>query len=311
MNAQVEPELLDRAPSSAAEPGSLLAINRAEIDGQIATARAFPRSIAKFIAEARQLVAIDEETAESCIYSLKRGKERDPQTGRMVDKYLTGPSARFAEILSYSFGNCRVGGRVIEEGKDCVIAQGVFHDLEKNVQITKENRRGILTSEGQRYKRDMITVTGNAAISIALRNAILAGIPQAIWLPIYEVCKQAAVGDVTTLSTRRANALAWFGKVGISPERLLEHLGVEGIEDVGIEQLETLVGIKTAIRRGDVTPEQAFASVAESTVRAATSAGAVADMASKLADKQQKKAPEQEAPAAEAASTTTKEDGAQ
>jgi hypothetical protein len=93
----------------------------------------------------------------------------------------------------------------------------------------------------------------------------------------------AAVGDVTTLATRRANAVAWFGKVGVSPETLFARLGVEGIEDVGIEQLETLVGIKTAIRRGDVTPEQAFKPEPES--RTGTSAGGMADVAAKLKDK--------------------------
>lgn len=54
-------------------------------------------------------------------------------------------------------------------------AQGVFHDLERNVAITYEVRRRIVDKNGRRYKPDMIGVTANAACSIALRNAILRG----------------------------------------------------------------------------------------------------------------------------------------
>lgn len=259
--------------------GTMLQISRAEIDGQIATAKAYPRSVHGFVKEARQLVTMDEETAESCIYSLPRGKNSDGSK-----KFITGASARFAEIICHSWGNNRAGGRVTEVGKDTITAQGVFHDLEKNTQVTKEVSRSILDSYGKRYKADMVNVTGNAGISIALRNAILAGIPQALWLPIYEAARMAAVGDVTTLVERRANALAWFAKVGVSPEAIFAKLDVEGVEDIGIDQLETLVGIKTAIRRGDYTPERAFAAEAD------RSPG-VADLNDKLRDRAATAAP--------------------
>lgn len=251
--------------------GTMLQISRAEIDGQIATAKAYPRKVSGFIKEARELACLDEETAESCIYSLPRGKNQDGSK-----KFITGPSARFAEIICHSWGNNRAGGRVTEVGKETITAQGVFHDLEKNTQITKEISRGILDSYGKRYKADMVNVTGNAAISIALRNAILAGIPQALWMPVYEAARQAAVGDITTLVVRRTAALAWFAKVGVSPEAVFSKIGIEGVEDIGIEQLETLVGIKTALRRGDYSPERAFAEEkAEASAGAASVAQAV------------------------------------
>jgi hypothetical protein len=274
----VAAELMER--EIAPEMGAMLQISRAEIDGQIATAKAYPRSVAAFVRESRELVTLDEDTAESCIYSLPRGKNNDG-----TKKFLTGPSARFAEIICHSWGNNRAGGRVVEVGKDTVTAQGVFHDLEKNTQITKEVSRGILDSYGKRYKADMVNVTGNAGISIALRNAILAGIPQAIWLPIYETARMAAVGDVTTLVSRRAHALAWFAKVGVAPEAIFARLDVEGVEDIGIEQLETLVGIKTAIRRGDYTPERAFAPEAPSTTHATTDTASIGDLAARLSEK--------------------------
>jgi len=274
-----EPEVMDR--EQAVEVGTMLAITRAEIDGQIATARAFPRSMASFMREARELVSLDEETAESCIYSLPRGKNQDGSK-----KFITGASARFAEILQHTFGNNRAGGRVVSIDKDTITAQGVYHDLEKNVQITKEVQRSIVDSYGKRYKPDMIGVTGNAAISIALRNAVLAGIPQALWLPIYEAARQASVGDIPTLTSKRANALAWFAKVGVSPEAIFAKLEVDGVEDIGLEQLETLVGIKTALRRGDYTPERAFAPEQKDTGAATASLGAA--VAAKRAGKTEK-----------------------
>ena len=260
------------------DAGTLTAVVRAEIDGQIATARAFPRSVTAFIKGARELVAIDEETAEACIYSLPRGKD-----DRGNKKFITGPSARFAEVIQHCFGNNRAGGRVVAIDKDTITAQGVYHDLEKNVQVTKEVQRRILDSKGRRYNADMIGVTGNAAISIALRNAVLAGIPQALWLPIYETARMVAVGDVTTLATRRGNALLWFGKVGVSPEQIFARLDISGEEEIGIEHLETLVGIKTAIRRGDVTPEAAFAPPHDTS--RGTASAPVGDLAAKLAER--------------------------
>lgn len=287
MNAQartIETELMERE-TAPIDIGAMLQISRAEIDGQIATAKAYPRSVTAFVREARELVCMDEETAESCIYSLPRGKD-----GNGNKKFITGASARFAEIICHSWGNNRAGGRVVEVGKDTITAQGVFHDLEKNTQITKEVTRSIVDSYGKRYKADMVNVTGNAGISIALRNAILAGIPQALWLPIYEAARMAAVGDVTTLVARRAAALAWFAKVGVSPEAIFAKLDIEGVDDIGIEELETLVGIKTAIRRGDYTPERAFAKEPESTVKAATTASSMGEVAEGIAAKRAEKA---------------------
>ena len=231
---------------------SLVALTRAEIDGQIATAHAFPRSLADFIREATSLVTLDQDTAEACIYSLPR-KDKD---GREI--FIAGASVRFAEILLATYGNCRIGGRVVATDQDTITGQGVFHDLQKNVMVTKEVQRRIVNKFGKRFNADMIQVTGNATVSLALRNAVLTGIPKAIWLPIYEKARLCAVGDVTTLAKQRANAIAWFAKAGISAEQIFAKLGIKGVDDITLEHLEVLVGLKTAIRDGGKTPETVF-----------------------------------------------------
>lgn len=230
------------------DSGTLSVITKAEIDQQVATARRFPRSVKHFLSEARDMVTLTERIAEECIYAL-------PRDGKTIE----GPSARMAEIIASAWGNCRAGARVVDEGAEFVTAQGVFHDLERNVMITYEQKRRIVDRKGRRFKPDMIAVTANAACSIALRNAILKGVPKAFWSDIYDAARLVIVGDASTLANRRASALAYLQKFGATEEMVLATLGVDGVEDIGQDELVVLKGLATAIKEGDTTVEQAFA----------------------------------------------------
>jgi len=241
-----------------AEAGTVAILNASEIDRQIATAHKYPRSVKRFRATATDLVTLDDATAEECIYALPR-TEKDPETGQKVKKTIEGPSARFAEIMAHSWGNCRAGARVVDENGDFVVAQGVFHDLEANVAITYEVRRKIVNKHGHRFSADMIGVTANAACSIALRNAVLKGVPKAIWGPCYEAARQVVMGDAETLANRRSAAFAYLQKFGATPDMVYSFLGVAGMEDVTLEHLVLLRGIATAIKEGETTVERAFA----------------------------------------------------
>ena len=232
------------------ESGTAALINRSEIDMQIATAHKFPRSIKRFRQEALAMVTLNEQIAESCIYALPRG-----------NKTIEGPSARFAEVVASAWGNCRAGARVVSDQGNFVTAQGIFHDLERNVAITYEVQRRITDSRGRRYNDDMIGVTGNAASSIALRNAILKGVPKAFWDDMYQAARATVMGDFQTLANRRAEAMKAFVALGVKPDQVFAKLGVSGVEDIGLEHLVTLRGLITAIKEGDTTPEQAFGDV--------------------------------------------------
>lgn len=245
-----------------AEDSTITLLNRSEIEQQIATARRFPRSVKKFRDEALQMVTLSESIAEQCIYAL-------PRDGKTIE----GPSARFAEVIASAWGNCRAGARVVDDTGEFVTAQGVFHDLERNVAITYEVQRRITDRQGRRYKADMIGVTANAACSIALRNAILKGVPKAFWEDMYNEARKVIMGDIKTLSNRRTDAVAAFQKFGVSAEQICLKLGVPGVEDIGLEHLVVLRGMLTAIKEGDTTPEDAFAlnrpglSVAATTIK--------------------------------------------
>jgi hypothetical protein len=122
---------------------SLAVMIKAEIDSNVATAKQYPRSITAFRKEMMEFVTLSEVVAEACIFALPRGKEKNANTGKWEVKCIEGPSVRFSEMLISAYGNCRSGARIIGEEKDFIIAEGFFHDLEKNVAVKCEIKRRI------------------------------------------------------------------------------------------------------------------------------------------------------------------------
>lgn len=240
-------EVLEKEVPMVAETGLVAILNKSEIDQQITTAHKFPRSLKQFRTDVLDMVTLSESIAQECIYML-------PRDGKVIE----GPSARFAEVIVSAWGNARAGARVVDDSGDFVTAQGVFHDLQRNVAITYEVQRRIVDRNGNRYKPDMVGVTANAACSIALRNAILKGIPKAFWSEMYEAAKATVGGDIKTLPTRRKAALEAFKKQGVSKDQVFAKLGIKGEEDIGLDQIILLGGILTAIKEGDTSIEHAF-----------------------------------------------------
>lgn len=221
---------------------------RTEVNEQITTAKAYPRSLTVFRKDVMAFACLDIAVAESMFYALPRG-----------GKAIIGPSARFAEVAQQCWGNCRSAARVVDIGNEYVTAQGVFYDLEKNIAITYEVLRRITDSKGERYNADMIGVTGNAASSIALRNAILKGIPKAFWSDAFEAARKTVAGDVKTLVTRRQEMLKSFQVWNITQAQIFGLLGVKGVEDVSLDHLVQMIGVYNSIKEGELTPERAFA----------------------------------------------------
>jgi len=238
-------------------------ITQFEIDTQIATAHRFPRSITKFSRELKDMVTADRAVAASCFYVL-------PRDGKNIE----GPSVRISEMAVSAWGNCRVGSRIIEEAGDYIVAQGVAHDLERNVYYSTEVRRRITNKYGKKYSADMIAVTANAACSIAARNASFKMIPRSYIDGAYKLAKQTAIGDAKTLSARREDALRAFNKMGVSKEQVFDMLGVAGLDDVTTEHIGTLIGTYNAIKEGEVSIEEVFPTPDKSDVKLKGSAEA-------------------------------------
>lgn len=222
-----------------------------DIDQQIATARRYPRSVVTFARQATEFATMNREIAASCIYALPRKDDDGTKT-------IEGPSARFAEIVASAWGNLRAIGRVGDHDGQFVTARGEAWDVEKNVAIAYEVKRRITGKGGRTYSADMIMTTGNAAASIALRNAILKVIPTTFWKPVYNACRKVIAGDQQTFAKRRDEALHEFAVMGVTEDRVLAALGVRGKADITGDHLVALAGIRTALKDGDTTIEDAF-----------------------------------------------------
>jgi hypothetical protein len=104
----------------------------------------------------------------------------------------------------------------------------------------------------------MIQMTGNASASLSYRNAVMSVIPQALWMPILEKSKKVAVGGTASVNERRMAAIEYGKKVGVSPDQVFSTLGVQGVNDIGIDELVTLKGLFNALKDGEMTIEEAF-----------------------------------------------------
>jgi hypothetical protein len=241
---------------------SISLITKAEIDMQIATAHAFPRSNAKFLKDVMSLATVSPEIAESCVYALPRG-----------GKFVEGPSVRLAEIVASCYGNLRTGSRVIYNDGKHVTAQGIVHDLEKNILHTEEVKRSILQNETKwneatrksertgkmvPMNEDMQTVTGRAACSIAYRNAIFKVVPAALINDIYDKVKEIVKGTAETLVARRTKALDYFRGLGVKDEQIFDVLEIKGLEDIDLDKLQKLSAMRSALKNNEAKLDDMF-----------------------------------------------------
>lgn len=232
---------------------ALMQITKGEIDQQIATAHQYPRSIAKFQKRALEMVTLDEETAESCLYSRPVGKNFDGS-----QKYAEGMSIRMAEIVGSCYGNLRVGATLLEMTERYVKARGFAHDLETNFASTSEVVESTVDKHNRPFSERMRVVVAKAALAKARRDATFSVVPKALCKRLESDAKQTAIGDASTLAKRRAAVMQWVGKLGIEPARVFTAINVTGEADIGLDQLAVLTGIKTAIKDGDTSIDEAF-----------------------------------------------------
>jgi len=232
---------------------ALSAFDRAQVDAQVGSAHQYPRNIEKARREMMVLVSQDQETAAEMHYRL----ERKAKGG--VTNDIVGETIRFAELVLYCFGNLRAESRVVGRTDTHIIAQGTCLDLERGTGMRVEVQRKITDRNGRLFNDDMITQTGNAAASIARRNAIFGVVPKALWKSVSDAARRKALGGNDPIEQRRAHALRWFSRQGKSEAAVMELLGITSISAINDELLQELTQIKNAIQDGDTTIEEVFA----------------------------------------------------
>lgn len=224
--------------------------DKASIDMQITTAKTYPRNIMRATDNAIAIVGMDEETAQTCVYSIPRG-----------GKQITGASVHLAKILAQVWGNLRVEARVVDIDQKHITSQAIAFDLENNLAIKVEVKRSIVGKYG-RFNDDMITVTGNASNSIAMRNAILSVIPRSVVEKVYKTAQNVITGDVSDeqkLKTKRKEVVDKLKDTySVTVDEILSAIGKASIDHIDREDLVTLIGVGQAIKDGDTTVESAF-----------------------------------------------------
>ena len=240
------------APNPAQLVASLDRAERANIDIQVSTAKQYPRSISRCANNAVALVTMDKDTAQSCGYALPRG-----------GKPITGPSVHLAKIIAQQYGNLRAEAKVVEITDKHVVSRGTAWDLENNYAVSFEVRRSIVGKNGNRFSDDMITVTGNAANSIAYRNAIFGIVPKSITDKAYKAAQHLITGDLSDeekLIKRRDGAIKHFTDTyGITEEEVIKLCGKHTVNQIQADEIALLLGFAQSLKDGDTTVEELMA----------------------------------------------------
>lgn len=233
------------------------AVERANVDSQVATAKRYPRDIRRSIDNSVVMATMNQETAQSCSYALPRG-----------GKPITGPSVHLAKIIVSNWGNMRTEAKVVQITDKQVISRGTCWDLETNVASAFEVRRSIIGKNGQRFSDDMITVTGNAANSIAYRNAVFAVIPKAITDRVYYAAQKFITGDLSDydklLKVRTGVLNNFKNNYGITEEEVAKMCGKQTANQIDADEISMLMGTIQALKDEDTTVDELMKPIRES-----------------------------------------------
>ncbi|MFV0587527.1 hypothetical protein [Bacteroides reticulotermitis] len=225
------------------------AVERANVDSQVATAKQYPRNLTRCIDNSIYMATMDAETAQSCGYALPRG-----------GKPITGPSVHLAKIIVSNWGNMRTEAKVVQITDKQIISRGTCWDLEANVASAFEVRRSIVDKYGKRYNDDMITVTGNAANSIAYRNAVFAVVPKGITEKVYRAAQKFITGDLSDeekLLKRRTSAINFFNdEYGITEDEVIKLCGKQTVKQIKADEIALLLGMQQSLKDGDTTVDE-------------------------------------------------------
>ena len=225
------------------------AIEKANVDVQVSTAKQFPRNVTRAIQNSIVMATIDPETAQMMRYALPRG-----------GKPITGPSVHLAKLIVSNWGNVRAEAKVVQITDSQVVSRGTCWDLENNVATAIEVRRNIKGKGGQRFSDDMITVVGNAANSIAFRNAVFSVIPKAVTDKVYRAAQECITGDLSDeakLLQKRTNCLKFFNdEYGITEEEVIKLCGKQTVNQIKAEEIALMLGIYQSLKDGDTTVEE-------------------------------------------------------
>ena len=165
------------------------------------------------------------------------------------------------------------GTKFISNDGKRIIVEGWCWDLQSNLKVTSEVSRSILNKGGQQYNASMQETTVAAASAIALRNAIFKVIPRIFIEKVYKRAMDIAVNGIQvnnnqevsseiSFAVKREKTFERLEFYGIKASDVLSYFNKKSIKDIDREDLQTIMGVGTAIKDGYLKPEEAFISQA-------------------------------------------------
>jgi hypothetical protein len=152
-------------------PAIIYQQDKAFIDMQIATAKAYPRNIRKATENSVAVVTMDFQTAESCNYSVPRG-----------NKSITGPSVHLAKIIAQFWGNMRIEAKVVGVDQTHVTSEAVCWDSETKLLAKRTQVVNALKDEYGVTEKEILAAIGKSSLSHITKDDLvtLIGIGTAI-----------------------------------------------------------------------------------------------------------------------------------
>lgn len=230
--------------------GTLMALEKTQIDAQVSTAKAYPRNKKLAYNNAIETIQLSKSIAESCMYSLP------PRDG----KPIVGASIRLAEIMLSCWTNMHFSTRVVGNNGKFISVQAIVIDRENNNICIETVDRSIMTSAKngktpRTYSYDMQQTAASAAASIALRRATFRCLGKHFADSLYEEAKKVAVGDITITTKRHLDT---FEKNGILRERIFAYYNVKSESEIDEDILADIIGIKNKLVEGILKKDDAF-----------------------------------------------------
>ena len=254
-DAEFEETVTEKLPASPAKgileetKPLVVQLQESEFQAQLAFAQRNPRSINRAMEAMVKMATLTEEAAATMSYAVPRG-------GKMIE----GPSIRFAEIVKQAWPHSDSDAFVVHINREdkFVVVRGWYYDFEMDNRSRSTVQRSIKDKNGKIYSDDMINVTCNAACAIAKRNAILEGIPRAVWMNAWEAARRTAAGGLEGLPKKRQEVLKHFMRAGVAPDRVIATLGVQNEAKLNSEHITTLRGMWSALQNGEATLDELF-----------------------------------------------------
>ena len=242
-------------------------IVKATNEQMAAMARVDPRKMATVKAELLEDLETFPGMASQMFYSIpfkKRYKDGDEWRSRT--EYVEGPSINAAQMIVNAFGNATVTARYDEMDDDHAIVVGVFTDLQRNVRMEAPLHVSRLTKFQGKIRRlddDRWHLAMAAAVSKAMRNAILRGVPRPLIEVFVERAKVLARSNTSGDMSNTERMIKAFAEKGVDAGLLKRLFEVSDLSKITTTQRDEMRGMYAALKDGELTVDLLKASVGD------------------------------------------------